>query len=140
MSPINDLYDELPVMDEYRQWLRNKTMILDNIDTAKSKSVSRYCKIKQCYANAARNSFGGLKYYEGFVKTRLISIWIDHAFLVNENDLSVVDPTLAITTSESELAQCKYIGMRFDNPMVKMAKTKKFSPLLIGEFIKERRN
>lgn len=135
----NDFYSQLPVIDRYKEWLKNNTTLFEKIDTVKSKKLAKYCKIKECYANAARNSFGNLQYYEGFVKTGVIDLWIEHAFLVNKHDQSVVDPTLAIISSEPELTQCKYIGMKFKNPIVKMAKTKTFTPLLLDYFIRNGR-
>lgn len=120
-------------------------MLFDSVDVISSRRLSKSCTKQQCYANAARNARTGLDYYEGFANAGFanadfIDFWFEHAFLVNKSDMTVVDPTLALTYKASDLAGLSYIGKKFDNPIMRMhSNSGRFDPLLGLEYIRWRR-
>ena len=137
---VADPYCRVPVDREYREWLRNNSILFDGADAQASRRLSRFCKVSQCYANAARNARSGLEYYEGFVNTGLngtglVDFWFEHAFLVRESQMRVVDPTLALLYKMSDLARFCYIGRKFENAIQQMDDAGgRFDPLLRNEY------
>ena len=133
---MEDPYLSIPAIPRYREWLRNNTTVFSKVDVERSikLAISARCKIKQCYANSARNAYGGLEYHEGFFRCPGIGYFVNHAFLVCDG--VVVDPTIGIVRSTIESPDVLWIGKHIKDPILKMAKTRKFSPLLLDEYTK----
>ena len=133
MKNDTEIFESLSMRNDYKEWFKKEATVFREIDRNQSKKLMEFanCKMRECYANSARNARNGFIYYEGYVKSPKIPIWIQHAFLVYNG--KVVDPTLAINDRIEE--GTVYIGKEFYNPMIQMVKKKIFSPLLMEEFI-----
>ena len=131
-ATIGELFGPLPMRDDYRRWFEERATVFTDVDSEASSRLARLCKMQQCYANCARNEFGGLDYYEGLVMVPSLGIPIDHAFLVRGT--RVVDPTLAI--GDRIERGTAWAGIRIKNALRRAADSagRKFGPLLWREY------
>jgi len=130
--PVSELLEHLPVAGVYGRWFRERATVFTRFDAAESRRLSEMsgARVRQCYANCARSSYG-YDYYEGFAWV-LDTMWVDHAFLVRGG--VVVDPTLAIGDRLRD--GTFFTGMRFENPMRQAVRLGRFDPLILNAYIR----
>ena len=129
--PLQEVLSTIPLVPKYRNWFLGMADTFTRVDMDESRRLASHCKIRQCYANCARNSIGRAVYHEGFVLFPSVGMWVRHAFLVSDG--AVVDPTLAIKNRIEDGAI--YLGVPFPDALAIMARKKRFEPLLDYKYL-----
>ena len=79
---------------KYLKWFLNKAEYITDTNLTMSRKLGLKAVVKDCYGNSFRNR-KGLRYYEGYIWSKLCPIPLEHAYLV-DNENKIVDPTLGI--------------------------------------------
>ena len=83
----------------FNKWFLKNAKYFNKVDQEKSKELSKYAKIKECYRNCyivfAENE-KKYDYYQGYSWNNDLFFPIEHTFLVDKKTKLVIDPTYAL--------------------------------------------
>jgi len=128
--------DKNDVSYKYLKWFLDNAIYIKDINKSMSHELGLKAEVKNCYRNSFNNIWKqGLRYVEGYIFSKPCPIPLEHAFLIDDNNM-IVDPTMGIPEElkakqfkkqgieyipnkhKSDITQNEYLGIVIDNKTI----------------------